>query len=213
MLPPIYPDSVVSVANASAANDPLHPVEASAIRDAVPRRREEFAAGRACAHVALRQLGVEDVAVPRSSDRSPVWPDGIVGSISHCDGFCGAVVARQQDFRGIGLDVESKGRLGRESHDLICSPQEKSALVAATEACDPVEILFSAKESFYKAYYPSTKFYLDFLDVDLAIDFSNESFQATLLRANAPSLFGQRVVSGRFALTEDRVFTGVVLGA
>ena len=91
------------------------------------------------------------------------------------------------------------------------SALEKSALGAATEACDPVEILFSAKESFYKAYYPTTKFYLDFLDVDLAIDFSNESFEATLLRADAPSLFGQRVVPGRFALSEDRVFTGVVL--
>ena len=211
MLSHIYPDSVIGVANASAADEPLHPAEASAIRDAVPRRREEFAAGRACAHLALRQLGVDDVAVPRSSDRSPLWPDGIVGSISHCDGFCGAVVARREDVRGIGLDVESKGRLGQESHDLICSPREKSALSMATDVCDPVEILFSAKESFYKAYYPATKFYLDFLDVNVAIDFSNESFQATLLRADAPSLFDQRVVSGRFAFTEDRVFTGVVL--
>ncbi len=211
MISHLYPDSVVGVANAPAASEALHPAEASGIRNAVPKRREEFAAGRACAHAALRQLGFEHVAVPRASDRSPVWPDGIVGSISHCDGFCGAVVARQRDVWGLGFDVESKGRLGRESHDLICSPREKSALGAATEACDPVEILFSAKESFYKAYYPTTKFYLDFLDVDLAIDFSNESFEATLLRADAPSLFGQRVVPGRFALSEDRVFTGVVL--
>ena len=121
------------------------------------------------------------------------------------------MVARREDVRGIGLDVESKGRLGQESHDLICSPREKSALSMATDVCDPVEILFSAKESFYKAYYPATKFYLDFLDVNVAIDFSNESFQATLLRADAPSLFEQRVVSGSFALSEDRVFTGVVL--
>jgi 4'-phosphopantetheinyl transferase EntD len=211
MLSQIYPSSVVTIANASAAEEQLHPDEACAVRHALPQRQAEFAAGRACAHRALRELGFPDVTVPRAADRSPLWPDGVVGSISHCEGFCGAVVARQSDVRGLGLDVERRGRVGKDLHDLICTQREKAALGPATDACDPVEVLFSAKESFYKAYHPATKFFLDFLDVDLKIDFSEDSFSATLLRDDAPSLYGARVVKGRFGLTRDRVFTGVVL--
>src|SRR4051794_33065331 len=85
---------------------PLHPSEEAGVADAVPPRRAEYAAARECARSALRRLGVPEAAVPAGPDRAPMWPTGIVGSMTHVDGYRAAAVGRAGSWTGIGIDAE-----------------------------------------------------------------------------------------------------------
>ena len=80
-----------------------------------------------------------------------------------------------------------------------------------TESFDPLDVLFSAKESFYKAYYPENKFFLDFLDVVFEIDVERSEFQVRLLQEDAPRFFGVDSARGRFVVQEGIVLTSVVM--
>ena len=84
----------------------LHPEEAACVRRSVEKRRLEFSAGRFCARMALSQLGVHDFSLLPDADRVPLWPPGVVGSISHCSGLAVAAVARSESVKSIGVDVE-----------------------------------------------------------------------------------------------------------
>ena len=122
------PVVVVEASGDDAPVEPLHPLEASFVRDAVPRRRREFAMGRACARRALARLGIENRPLLPGHDRAPVWPRGIVGSISHCEGFCAVAVARRDRTSSIGLDVELRVPLDVGLVQTICTPGERVAL-------------------------------------------------------------------------------------
>ncbi len=131
--------------------------ELTAVSDASERRRLEFAGGRACAHRALRLLGVEAGALPAGPDGAPLWPTGIVGSITHKGAYRAAAVARAGEVPGLGLDAEldaalPPGVLGRLAH-----PDELEAVEALVEA-EPGRawdrLLFSAKEAVVKAVQP-----------------------------------------------------------
>ncbi len=192
----------------------IPPEEAITMRAAVPSRRREFAAGRACARAALARLGfAPDQVIPRAKDRLPVWPEGVVGSISHCTGFCGAVVARKREIRAIGFDAEVLGRMeeaGPATRALVSSPVEDKGLPGTTDSFDPLDVLFSGKESFYKAYYPENKCFLDFLDVVFEIDVERSEFQVRLLRGDVPRFFGVDFARGRFVVQDGIVLTSVV---
>jgi hypothetical protein len=69
----------------------LFPTEETHIQAAVAKRRAEFAAGRVCARSALAELGAPLAPLGVRPDRSPDWPAGLTGSITHTQGFCGAV--------------------------------------------------------------------------------------------------------------------------
>ncbi len=66
----------------------------------------EFAAGRQCARLALQRLGYPDAPLLSLPDRRANWPSGITGSITHCAGMAGAVVAPASKVRSLGVDVE-----------------------------------------------------------------------------------------------------------
>ncbi|GGF62877.1 4'-phosphopantetheinyl transferase EntD (siderophore biosynthesis) [Mameliella alba] len=131
----------------------LYPAEAAAIARARPERRAEFAAGRLAARRAMAQLGLADAAIPMGADRAPVWPKGLVGSISHAEGVCLGVVARDADYRSLGIDVEGDDPLAEDLIPEICLPEELGLLPAGARAAR-AKRLFSAKEAAYKAHYP-----------------------------------------------------------
>lgn len=112
----------------------------------VPKRAAEFSAGR---HAARLALGAA-VAIPKGTDRAPVWPAGVAGSITHAGGVCLAAVSR--DRRGIGLDLEPLRVFGPELTALIRNPDD-----LVEDAGDPGLMLFCAKEAVYKAQYPLTR--------------------------------------------------------
>src|ERR1700720_856307 len=108
----LFPAGVVA-ADLREPGDPalLLPAEARYLGRAIPKRAREFAAGRLCARPALAELGILDVAIEVGDDRQPIWPDSMVGSITHTAGFCAAVVAERRVVGALGLDREAVGEV------------------------------------------------------------------------------------------------------
>ena len=208
------PDVVVEASGDDAPVEPLHPLEANFVRDAVPRRRREFAMGRTCARRALARLGIENRPLLPGHDRAPLWPRGIVGSISHCEGFCAVAVARRDRTHSIGLDVELRLPLDVRLMQTICTPAERAALLRTTAAlpeADWAAIVFSAKESFFKCLYPFRPRFLDFHDVEIVLEPARGAFRARPGRDIGLSTALVGAMRGRFALDEACIFTAVTL--
>lgn len=140
------------------------------VEDAVASRIQQFAGGRQCARMALAEFGVEPKAVLRSTSRSPAWPEGFVGSISHTDGYALAVVGRSgAGLASLGIDAERVGRVGEELHDRLFVVDEQrwlTGLAGDVRAAAATE-LFGLKESFYKAQFPLTEAWVGFHDVGI----------------------------------------------
>jgi len=219
MLAGLFPREVVTVVATEAMWwAPLHPEEEAYVAQASEKRLREFRAGRACARAALERLGLPGFPVARRADRTPCWPAGVVGCIAHTAGCCAAAVARETAVAGVGLDVERTGRIRDALLPRIGSPEEVGALArlarrSGEAATDWPTVLFSAKESVFKCYYPLARTFLGFHDVEVAIDPERDSFTAHLVRADAPGAAGARVLHGRFAGDGELVFTGVTLPA
>lgn len=131
-------------------NYPLMPGEA--VPGAVPARLREFAAGRDAARMALAGIGVAGVAIPHGGDRAPVWPPGVVGSITHTATACLAIALPSRLCRGIGLDLEEDSPLPPDLWDVVLRPDEQDGATG-----DSAKAVFCAKEAAYKAQYPISR--------------------------------------------------------
>lgn len=155
------------------AADPstLYPDEARHVRKAVRKRVEEFAAGRLCARLLLREFGIRQFALEVGAHRQPLWPENVVGSITHTTGFCAAVAARKENLRSVGIDTEIAGSVKTELWRGICTPSEAAWLQALPEAeqIAAATLIFSAKEAFYKCQFTVTQERLGFHDVSVGL--------------------------------------------
>ncbi|MEU1689993.1 4'-phosphopantetheinyl transferase superfamily protein [Micromonospora sp. NPDC005707] len=189
------------VAAAEAYGDPpdarLFPAEEALVAGAVEKRRREFTTGRHLARRALAELGVPPVALPAGTRREPLWPDGTVGSITHCTGYRAAVAARDGTLLSAGIDAEPNEPLPTGVLDSISLPGER-ARVAELLRHDPAvcwdRLLFSVKESVYKAWFPLTGRWLDFEEADVRLDAAG-AFRARLL-VPPPTLADGRPLTG-----------------
>lgn len=172
------------VNSADEAAPALYPGEEQALSPrAVAERRLLYALGRAAARDALAQLGVPPAAIGRGAGGQPLWPDGIVGAISHSNAVAVALVGRRTDYVGLGVDVEALGRNidGRIAH-LVAGPSEM-AWVNPEAGLERLIMLFSAKEAVFKALYPVEQVWFGFCDVALTWDAQRQLFEAELLKA------------------------------
>lgn len=190
-----------------------HPLEVTAVMGAGPVRRDEFLAGRACARHALAELGEYDEPIGVGAAREPLWPAGIVGSITHTRLVAAAAVARSRDAWGVGLDAESLDAvLEPGQRGLLFTPVELVRL-SSDETLEPAAglVLFSAKESVYKCVFPRTGWRLSFHDVDVRLDLQQHRFAA---RVTAPSVRPTELeplfLEGAFAIVAGHVVTGIV---
>lgn len=161
----------------------LFPEEKTLVARATHRRREEFTTGRECARSALAALGVPAAPILRGYRGAPQWPVGVVGSITHCAGYCAAAVARTTDLVTIGLDAEPNAPLPGGVLELISQPAERARLRELTDAAPDIgwdRLLFCAKEAVYKAWFPLTGKWLGFSDADVTIDATDGMFSARL---------------------------------
>jgi 4'-phosphopantetheinyl transferase EntD len=209
----ILPPVVVAV---ELRHDPpglaLFPEEEAAVARAVEKRRREFTTVRHCAREALARLGLPPAPIVPGPRGAPRWPDGVVGSMTHCAGYRAAAVGLASDVAAIGIDAEPHEPLPEGVLDLVASPVERrrlARLVAAAPDRHWDRVLFCAKEAVYKAWSPLTGRWLDFQEVDLTLDADASTFTARLLvpgpvvAGRARSAFDGRFATGR----------GVVLAA
>ena len=212
MISTLFDAPVVTVtATAAMETGELFPEEAACIRRAVSKRRREFTAGRLCAREGLAKLGIHGFPLVVGAERVPVWPKGVVGSISHCKGYCGVALACEPAVLGLGLDVERAEPLEPELLARICTPRERERLAPRAGAPDPGKLTFCAKESFYKCYFPLTREFLGFQDVEIDFEPGFGGFRARLVRDSAPPVSGVRELAGRLAWNDTLVFAGVSL--
>ncbi|KAA0970582.1 4'-phosphopantetheinyl transferase superfamily protein [Aureimonas fodinaquatilis] len=193
----------------------LFALEAAQVAAAVPARRAEFATGRACARAAMAQLGLHPQAVAVAPDRSPVWPAGLVGCISHSASLCGAVVARQADgVRALGLDIEEAQPLEPDLWQEICFDSELDYLhgLPEHEAGLMAKVIFSAKECAYKAQYPLTNELFGFEAFRVLPDLQAGRFTAIWAMDVAGFTKGQ-TWKGRLLVTGGHILTGLTLVA
>ena len=179
---------------------------------AVEKRRREFVTGRACARLALGKLGIEPSAIPGGERGEPLWPERIVGSITHCAGYRAAAVAWRDDIAAIGIDAEEDARLPVGVLEEVAFGPEL-ALARTDGPAHMDRLLFSAKEAVYKAWFPLAGRWLGFDDVELGVDVGGGKFRARLL-VPGPMLDGRRLTE--FAgcwVVEDGVICSAVVVA
>lgn len=211
----ILPSSVVAVeAIGPVEPDVLFADELTHIVGAGDRRRAEFSRARSCAHRALASLGEQPVAIRRGPQREPMWPAGTVGSITHCAEYCCAAVARNDRWAAIGIDAEVLKELEAGVQENIMTAAERRHLQAFDASIAWSCVVFSAKEAVFKAWYPRTRRWLNFHDVQLRFDTVHARFEAELL-ISYPILNDRPLpfVSGRYCIDGRRVITAVCIEA
>lgn len=177
------------------------------IQNAVVKRKSEFIAGRYCAHRSLAPWKIPDGIIGIGEGRSPVWPTGVVGSISHCHAYAIAVTARADDLFAIGLDVEDI--VAEETRNNIQNAvinQNEMVLLTQSPQLDIVfTLIFSLKESFFKAAYPHVKFYFDFPAISLThIDWQRGRVLFELNQQLGTLFTAGSVFSGQFRILENK---------
>jgi 4'-phosphopantetheinyl transferase EntD len=191
----------------------LFPEEAAAVARAVEVRRHEFTTGRHCARTALGRFGHAPSAIRKGARGEPHWPDGMVGSITHCVGYRAAAVARVTDIATIGIDAEPNQPLPAGVLERVSLPRERDRLAAMRDAGPGVawdRLLFSAKESVYKAWAPVTGLWLDFDDADITIDPVAGAFTAVLTCPGADAVGGTAgQLHGRYAVHAGLIVTAI----
>ncbi|HKA14064.1 MAG TPA: 4'-phosphopantetheinyl transferase superfamily protein [Myxococcota bacterium] len=212
----LFPPGVGVAIGPTEADPPLHPEEEVLALEMGAGRRAQFAAGRACARRAMCELGLPDGPVLRGVRRAPRFPDGVVGSITHTDDFFLAAVASSRAFAGLGVDAERNRAVSVRASARICAPAELAALrdLRGRTVEQWAAVVFSAKESLYKAYFPLTEVFIGFRDAEVALVPESEAagrFEARLVRGDAPGAAGQRRFAGRYAIDAARVVTGLII--
>jgi enterobactin synthetase component D / holo-[acyl-carrier protein] synthase len=217
VLEEILPSCAVAVSTRGDIDEPLPPEEERLVADAVEKRRREFVTGRACARAALVKLGLGPAPIGRGARGAPRWPPGIVGSITHCRGYRAATVARDTDLRAIGVDAEPSAPLPPGVIDRIAVAEERRRLRELERTFPELpwdRLLFSIKESVYKAWFPLAGRWLGFEDVVVTVAPAQRSFAAQLrlpraaLEEELPAGF-----SGRWGIEDGIVVTATAMPA
>ena len=202
------PDCAVVASAPDAYSQGLLTGESAAIERAVPKRRSEYITGRVNARSAMAALGIEPCEILQNTDRAPIWPKGIVGSISHSNALCVAAVACDTQFQSLGIDVEITEPLDLDLVDAICTDADRAWINSLPPAQVGLnaKLIFSAKEAAYKCQYPSSKTVLEFHDLDLFVNSETAILTAQFRRdvANFPA--GTRLY-GKFAILADHIIT------
>lgn len=177
---------------------------------AVPKRRSEFARGRGAAHRALEALGRSGEPVLAGANREPLWPNGVVGSISHAAGFGVAIVAGADRTDGVGVDIEKLGDVS-ELEDQVLRPEERAWIGDLEVDQQPRAVLaiFSAKEAIFKAFFPRCRVLFGFETASLTP--ISTGYVATLLDGIDTAYPPNRTFAVSSSWYEDIVLSSVVL--
>jgi 4'-phosphopantetheinyl transferase EntD len=188
--------------------------EAAALGSVTAGRRSQFASGRTCARQALAALGLPPVPILVGVRRQPLWPSEAVGSITHCPGYVAAAVARRADVASVGIDVEVHEPLPGTVLDHIARPEERAWMERAEADGQSVcwdRLLFSAKESIYKAWFPLTHRWLGFEEAVVTLGPRPGTLEARLLQPGRVAGRAMWGLTGRYLAGDGFVFTAMTV--
>jgi enterobactin synthetase component D / holo-[acyl-carrier protein] synthase len=213
MLATLLPPCVAAVETRETATDAtLFDAEQAAIARAVSSRRAEYATVRACARAALGQLGRPSTPIINGEFGEPVWPAGVSGSMTHCVGYYACAVARSDEVVSIGIDAEPDGALPPGILDAVATGEELTELERLKSRFPQINwdrLIFSVKETVYKAWFPHGRRRLTWEDAVVSLDPGTGTFSARVLVSSAlPDGRPLTRLEGRW-LAED----GLVLSA
>ena len=213
-----------TVSAAEVRSDPpgLAPMleEEPLIARSVDKRRAEFITARHCARLALSEIGVGPAPILKGDKGEPRWPDGVVGSLTHCEGYRGAVVGRRDAVRSIGIDAEPHDVLPTGVLDAISIAPERAAITELPGDLHWDRILFCAKEATYKAWFPLTRRWLGFEDAHITFELdaaadpgapAGNFSSAILIDPAAEQGPPLSVLTGRWAVVDGLALTAIVL--
>jgi enterobactin synthetase component D / holo-[acyl-carrier protein] synthase len=196
------------------------PEEEPLVAKSVAKRRNEFVTVRYCARLALAELGVPAVPILKGDKGEPCWPDGVVGSLTHCDGYRGAVVGRRDQVRSVGIDAEPHDVLPNGVLGAISLPVERAEIGGLPGSLHWDRILFCAKEATYKAWYPLTHRWLGFEDAHITFGIDEQRPQAgasgtftSKILIDPAAEFGPPLttLTGRWSVIGGLALTAIVL--
>ncbi|HTI21211.1 MAG TPA: 4'-phosphopantetheinyl transferase superfamily protein [Kutzneria sp.] len=213
MIEDLLPAEVVSAD--VLGDDPdarLLPEEEPEVAKAVEKRVREFTIARSCARRALGKLGLPETPILRGAKRQPLWPAGIVGSITHTRGYYAAAVGRADEVLTVGIDAETHAELPDGVLGVVTLPEEREMLSRLPSGTFWGRILFSAKESVYKSWFPLTEKWLGFNDARVTIDPVENTFSVSLL-VEPPLVRGVPLTGfeGRYLVRDGFVVTAIAV--
>ena len=158
---------------------------------AVESRQFAYSTGRYLAKRALAEIGVEVSSIPTHASRRPLWPEGVVGSITHSRRYAIAVVGFRSGLAGIGVDLEVAGRVTENIAGTVMSADERDwclglSLRGAGGSCPRTAYTanFSAKEAVFKAVNPIVGLMVGFREVEIRWLADERAFTATYVGRN-----------------------------
>jgi 4'-phosphopantetheinyl transferase EntD len=146
----------------------IHPQENIHVERSTEKRRREFALGRACARAAMTNLGHGDAVIAKGEDGAPLWPPGVIGSITHTQGYAAALIAESRKFAGVGIDAERLGVVTKDLWPRLFTAVEQEFLKVQSEPWLFSSIVFCAKEASYKAW--AQKGALTFRETEVSLE-------------------------------------------
>lgn len=200
---------------AEAFDDPSVPwmfeAERAAVAAAVPKRQLEYRTARHCARQALGQLGLPPAPILSGPNREPLWPDGVVGSLTHCAGYRAAAVAPLGTVLSVGIDAEPHEQLPEGVLERVADDAEQAALAVLPGGRHWDRILFCAKEAIYKVWFPLARCWLGFEDASVRID-PGGRFRARLL-VPGPTVAGRELteLDGRWLVARGLIIAAITL--
>ncbi len=193
----------------------LFDVEKSFIGPAVKKRRQEFRAGRTCARNALKSLARPEEPIVIRPDRSPYWPVGTVGSITHSNSWAAAIVGDSHTFLGLGIDITESQVLDRKFHHIILTDYERRKfcrqLISNSELLDMACVIFAIKEAIFKAVFPVTGIMFDFLDATVDFSLDLKRYRAVIDSSYSSDRLRSNIIEGSIGYAEQHVIATAVI--
>lgn len=208
----LFPRDLVKVSFISKMKekDVLYPEERIYINNAVNKRIQEFSTGRYCARRAMKRANVKSQAIPMRKDGCPIWPTGVVGSITHTRNYVAAAVGQNNKIDAIGIDVERIDPTISESvWSIVCSPEELQIIKQ-----QPIDqrnryafALFSAKESTAKCIYSKYGVKKGLIDIPITLNLRHGTFSTLSDRSE------HHHWQGRIEIDKNFIYSGLWLPA
>jgi enterobactin synthetase component D len=181
------------------------------IEHSMPKRQSTFLSGRYAASHVLSLIGCEHKEIPIGKGGSPSWPSKVVGSISHTESIAVCACASKTDYMMLGIDVEHwmSASIAEEVAAIVLSENDRKLI---STLCSPehelATLIFSAKESLFKALYPRVGYYFEFSAVSAhKICLREGKLTLKLNRDLADGILAGDIFSCTFSTFNDHIFT------